>query len=730
MSGLPDDINDRLISALQCCFTELIKKQEEQTDRIHKAVEALKPQVPVTEEKTAFWNSYMKLADECGKEFQQKYSSDLDAALIFAGLFSGSPCVCSTLFTALLAALLAVLGKQWIMYYQATGSRGTIEERGLDRQRKLDGIRRWRFDLILQIFPMLLQLPLLLFSSALSFYLWSIHRSVAVIILVLTNLGVFTYIGLLVAAIAFPDCPFQTPLAPFLLRVSASFAHFLKQNILVLGFVGLAHSLPFRFLKSKIELLPHFSSVRVREEMAQQAIHCGMAYCTLRFLDRLGGNNGPIQSRFRNIGNLVRSKNNDLVEFTQLDNVFRILKEWPDVPTESSMPEITKWTLYLIPCLDKTKMFNLSAEDSLEYFLHQFDGNCMTNLDHSAFANYLCCVITFLAPMDPGLVAQIDKRNFRRMLMIQLFRTLRLAKIRTSLIARVIEVTARLAARLPEQEELSPSTQRPKISSDVLSEASRFFNSFPRAHGRLDELVSAVRRGEIEDIHELEQTQWRIALDETKTWLRILVLAAGLGRIENPKTMDEVQGRICLNRTPSHRSLERIYMTLEYAQSAFEAKRHHAKDLEEWDCATVLAVDGLLQVLACSPLSEPPPMSSLRVILRALRMPGDVCFSALLVFHQAPAWFFDPYTQEITQKFCLWPELGRVAVKYPELAGERYIALSETVVNIQAWRQIIHNDLASPISVFSAPGWGKNSISRKTFNSLFLKIRVLNPPVW
>jgi hypothetical protein len=126
------------------------------------------------------------------------------------------------------------------------------------------------------------------------------------------------------------------------------------------------------------------------------------------------------------------------------------------------------------------------------------------------------------------------------MLMIQLFRTLRIAKIRTSLIARVIEVTARLAARLPEQEELSPSTQRPKISSDVLSEASRFFNSFPRAHGRLDELVSAVRRGEIEDIHELEQTQWRIALDETKTWLRILVLAAGLGRIENPKTMDEV----------------------------------------------------------------------------------------------------------------------------------------------------------------------------------------------
>ncbi|KAJ7479747.1 hypothetical protein FB451DRAFT_973185, partial [Mycena latifolia] len=40
------------------------------------------------DKKTEFWNSYMKLADEHDKEFQQKYSTDLDTALIFAGLFS------------------------------------------------------------------------------------------------------------------------------------------------------------------------------------------------------------------------------------------------------------------------------------------------------------------------------------------------------------------------------------------------------------------------------------------------------------------------------------------------------------------------------------------------------------------------------------------------------------------------------------------------------------------
>ncbi|KAJ6589414.1 hypothetical protein B0H19DRAFT_922767, partial [Mycena capillaripes] len=123
----------------------------------------------------------MKLADEHDREFQQKYSTDLDTTLIFAGLFSAvssafiiqiqtqftpddvqvpliilvavQSLLYISLFTTLLAAFLAVLGKQWIMHYQAAGSRGTIEQRGLERQRKLDGLRRWKFDAVLQMFP-------------------------------------------------------------------------------------------------------------------------------------------------------------------------------------------------------------------------------------------------------------------------------------------------------------------------------------------------------------------------------------------------------------------------------------------------------------------------------------------------------------------------------------------------------------------------------------------------
>jgi hypothetical protein len=124
-----------------------------------------------------------------------------------------------SLSCTLLAALLAVLGKQWLMYYSAAGERGTIEARGLERQRKFDGLHRWKFNAVMQMFPLLLQLSLLLFAAALSLYLWTVHRSLAIIVLVLTSLGVGMYLLLLVSAVLYPDSPFQNPLATVAFRI-------------------------------------------------------------------------------------------------------------------------------------------------------------------------------------------------------------------------------------------------------------------------------------------------------------------------------------------------------------------------------------------------------------------------------------------------------------------------------------------------------------------------------
>ncbi|KAJ7821644.1 hypothetical protein B0H13DRAFT_1920611 [Mycena leptocephala] len=248
--------NERLIKVLQAGFSDLArnqreqaKKQEEQAERLLQAVEANKPKAPITDKQTEFWNVYKTLADEHDKELKERYGTDLNITLVFfvfvsfmhieAGLFSavdsafiiqiqpeiqphgtGAIIVVAqsllyiSLGSTLLAAFLAVLGMQWLMHYSAAGERGSIETRGLKRQQKLDGLQRWKFDICMHIFPLLLQLGLLLFSVGLSVYLWRSHLAHAIIAVFFTSFGLIAHTTLLISAVAAPDSPFQTPLAP------------------------------------------------------------------------------------------------------------------------------------------------------------------------------------------------------------------------------------------------------------------------------------------------------------------------------------------------------------------------------------------------------------------------------------------------------------------------------------------------------------------------------------
>ncbi|KAJ7636749.1 hypothetical protein FB45DRAFT_449543 [Roridomyces roridus] len=254
-----DESRDGLVAALRGCFAELIKENQTQMSSLQAAIEELKPKKPVVDNKTGFWNAYKSVSDEYDKEYQQKYSTDLDTSLIFAGLFSavtsafiiqiqpqiqgpvgGAPlnsisttvpiavlasqCLLYVSLSAtLLAALLAVLGKQWLMYYSSAGEKGTIEARGLERQRKFDGLRRWKFDAVMHLFPLMLQFALLVFGVALSVYLWTVHVALAVIVVGFTGLGVLAYVSFMISAGISPDSPFWSPLAPVLPQLFANF---------------------------------------------------------------------------------------------------------------------------------------------------------------------------------------------------------------------------------------------------------------------------------------------------------------------------------------------------------------------------------------------------------------------------------------------------------------------------------------------------------------------------
>ncbi|KAF8556482.1 hypothetical protein OG21DRAFT_613841 [Imleria badia] len=227
------------------------------------------PAANTTDRVTQFWQKYSKEADDYDRDFLLKNGNNIEGVLIFAGLFSAvsasflvsmqadlqpnptdttnallmmlvnadnnsalsnqalgipvwngpsSAVVCSqvlgyaALSASLLAALGAVLGKQWLSGFTRLRS-GPLQERGRIRQQKLDGLKRWRFQVFMGALPALIQLALLLFSIALSIKLWELNHGVGTMVIVATALGVLFYLFITLASLLSPTCPFHTPVS-------------------------------------------------------------------------------------------------------------------------------------------------------------------------------------------------------------------------------------------------------------------------------------------------------------------------------------------------------------------------------------------------------------------------------------------------------------------------------------------------------------------------------------
>ena len=116
----------------------------------------------------------------------------------------------ASLLISLLAAFVAMLGKQWLNRYLRHAGGSTIERCG-DRQRKCDGLEKWPFHLFVESLPVMLQASLLLLACGLCQHMWSVNVSVACVLIILTVLGVLFYFGIVIAGASSYECPFQTP---------------------------------------------------------------------------------------------------------------------------------------------------------------------------------------------------------------------------------------------------------------------------------------------------------------------------------------------------------------------------------------------------------------------------------------------------------------------------------------------------------------------------------------
>ena len=118
----------------------------------------------------------------------------------------------ASLLISLLAAFIAMLGKQWLNRY-LRHSGGSMIERCADRQQKRDGLKKWPLHPLIESLPLMLQAALLLLACGLCRYMWSINTSVAYTLIGLTALGVIFFIGIVIAGISSYACPFQTPIS-------------------------------------------------------------------------------------------------------------------------------------------------------------------------------------------------------------------------------------------------------------------------------------------------------------------------------------------------------------------------------------------------------------------------------------------------------------------------------------------------------------------------------------
>ena len=118
----------------------------------------------------------------------------------------------ASLVISLLAAFVAMLGKQWLNRYLRNAGGSMIERCG-DRQRKCDGLKKWPFHFFVESLPVMLQAALLLLACGLCKHMSSINTPVAGVLITLTVFGVVFYLGIVIVGASSYECPFQTPVS-------------------------------------------------------------------------------------------------------------------------------------------------------------------------------------------------------------------------------------------------------------------------------------------------------------------------------------------------------------------------------------------------------------------------------------------------------------------------------------------------------------------------------------
>ncbi|KAG8911571.1 hypothetical protein FRC01_005644, partial [Tulasnella sp. 417] len=116
----------------------------------------------------------------------------------------------SSLCCSILAAVGAMLAKEWLQSFERGGQVGPIHEQVLRRQHKFNGVRQWLLEPMTRLLPTILLISVVLFFFGLIEFLIPLDHSATGVVMAFANLGIIYYILTTAAGAIWDACPYQT----------------------------------------------------------------------------------------------------------------------------------------------------------------------------------------------------------------------------------------------------------------------------------------------------------------------------------------------------------------------------------------------------------------------------------------------------------------------------------------------------------------------------------------
>ncbi|KAG8918525.1 hypothetical protein FRC01_001810, partial [Tulasnella sp. 417] len=149
------------------------------------------------------------------------FSANSNSVIVNCLLYASLSC-------SLLAAVGAMMAKEWLQSFDRTWQTGPPEEQARFRQRKFNGVLEWHLEAVIKFLPNLLLLSVVFFFVGVSYLLFPINTSVAGVVIAFSGIGVVFSGAAIVAGAVSPTCPYQSAASSALRRGCQSLVQFWK----------------------------------------------------------------------------------------------------------------------------------------------------------------------------------------------------------------------------------------------------------------------------------------------------------------------------------------------------------------------------------------------------------------------------------------------------------------------------------------------------------------------